>query len=141
MQDAGEDAGEEASADDFAELMALSGMSTSVSDKSTSVSDKSMKPHSKTLAAILEMPAEDAVEEDSADDLVALSGMSTPFAQSATVSSLANDKLCPDNLIQAVPIVDASYAEGDPDEECERFKKALNRRPCFGSDRFVGKSR
>jgi hypothetical protein len=90
------------------------------------------------------MPADDAVEEASADvlvELMALSGKSTPFAQSPTVSSLANDKLCPDNLIQAVPILDASYAERDPDEECERFMKALNRRPCFGSDRFVGKSR
>ncbi len=109
-----EDAGEEASADDFEELMALSGMSTSVSDKS-------MKSHSKTLPAILEMPAEDAVEEASADvlvELMALSGKSTPFAQSPTVSSLANDKLCPDNLIQAVPVLDTSYAESDPDEEC-----------------------
>jgi hypothetical protein len=74
------------------------------------------------------MPADDAVEEASADvlvELMALSGKSTPFAQSPTVSSLANDKLCPDNLIQAVPILDASYAERDPDEECERFMKAL----------------
>jgi hypothetical protein len=117
-----EDAGEEASADDFAELMALSG------GMSTSVSDKSLKSHSTTLAAILEIPAEDAGEEASADDLaelMALSGMSTPFAQSPTVSSLANDKFCPDNLMLAVPVLEASYAERDPDEECERFMNAL----------------
>jgi hypothetical protein len=116
-----EDAGEEASADDFAELMALSGMSTSVSDKS-------LKSHTKTLAAILEVPAEDTGEEASADDLaelMALSGMSTPFAQSPTVSSLANDKICPDNLMLAVPVLEASYAERDPDEECDRFMNAL----------------
>jgi hypothetical protein len=74
------------------------------------------------------MPAEDTGEEASADDLaelMALSGMSTPFAQSPTVSSLANDKICPDNLMLAVPVLEASYAERDPDEKCDRFMNAL----------------
>jgi hypothetical protein len=117
-----EGAGEEDSADDFAELMVHSDMSTS---------DNSMKSHIKTLAAILEMPArpaEFAGEEASADDLaelMALSGMFTTLAQSPTVSSLANDKFCPDNLIHAVSVPEASYAESDPDEECKRFMNAL----------------